>query len=120
MTRPIFTCRNILQRLRETYDRSVEYTVTPIPRTIRVKYTVTYTNESGKTFEFPQERVLTDIEATTPEDLARFIERDFLESDQSEISSSERIPIAELRSGSFTVIVTDTFERQPTGDDDQM
>jgi len=81
---------------------------------------VTYAGENGKIYQFHKERVLPEVESTAREDLQRYIEHEFCESDLLEFSSSKSVPLAKLRSGSFKVLVTDTSTLQPTGDDDQM
>ena len=54
MTRPTFTCRNTLQRLREGHDQHKGEQEPKTMKTVRVEYTVILTGEDGKTVSVKQ------------------------------------------------------------------
>ena len=112
MTHPTFTCRNTLERLRESYDeRQRKEEDTNRMKIARVEYTVTKTGEDGKTVSVNKERILTELDSIAPEHIQKLLEQ---EEHATEQPSPEKTPIHS------SLVVTNIMELQPTGDDDQM
>jgi hypothetical protein len=112
MTRPAFTCRNTLQRLRESHDERQRKEQEPnIMRTVRVEYTVTFTGKDGKTVSVNKERMLSELDSMDPEHIQQVLEQQAQATEQP--SPGETLPGSSL-------VVTNITELHPTGDDDQM
>ena len=112
MTRPRFTCRNTLQRLRENYDeRQRKEENTTRMKIARVEYTVTVTGKDGKLVSVNKERILSELNSIDPEHIQQLLEQ---EEHATEQPSPEQTPIHS------SLVVTNITELQPTGDDDQM
>jgi hypothetical protein len=112
MTRPTFTCRNILQRLRENYEvRQRKGEGTNKMKIVRVKYTVTAAGEDGKLVSVNKERILAELDSIDPEHIQQVLEQ--------EVQSTEE-PVFGKTIKDSSLVVTNITELQPTGDDDQM
>jgi len=112
MTRPRFSCRNTLERLRESYDeRQRNEEDTNRMKIARVEYTVTRTGEDGKTVSVNKERILPELDSIVPEHIQKLLEQ---EEHATEQPSPEKTPIHS------SLVVTNITELKPTGDDDQM
>ena len=112
MTRPTFTCRNTLERLRESYDeRQQKEEDTNRMKIARVEYTVTRTGEDGKTVSVNKERILPELDSTHPEHIQKLLEQ--------EEQATEQPPLGETILSS-SLVVRNITELKPTGDDDQM
>lgn len=112
MTRPTFTCRNTLERLRESYDeRPRKEEDTNKMKIVRVEYTVTVTGEDGKPISVSKERILTELDSIDPEHIQQVLEQD--------LQATEQPALGKHITGS-TLVVTKITELKPTGDDDQM
>ena len=99
MTRPIYTCRNTLQRLRECHDQH-KGEQEPKMKTVRVEYTVILT---GK------ERMLYGSDSSDPEHIQQVLEQEVQATEQP--AGGKTIPASSL-------VVTNITELKPTGDDD--
>jgi hypothetical protein len=112
MTRPTFTCRNTLERLRESYDeRQRKEEDTNKMKIARVEYTVTVTGEDGKTVSVNKERILSELDSIDPKHIHQVLEQ--------ELQETEEPPPGKTITGS-SFVVTNITELHPTGDDDQM
>jgi hypothetical protein len=112
MTRPTFTCRNTLERLRKSYDeRQRKEEDTNRMKIARVEYTVTVTGEDGKTVSVNKERILSELDSIDPKHIHQVLEQ--------ELQETEEPPPGENIPGS-SLVVTNITELHPTGDDDQM
>jgi len=112
MTRPRFSCRNTLERLRESYDeRQRKEEDTNNMKIARVEYTVTVTGEDGKTLSVQKEQILSELDSIDPEHIQKLLEQ---EEQASEQPSPEKTP------SHSSLVVTNITELKPTGDDDQM
>ncbi len=80
-------------------------------KTVRVEYTVILTGKDGKTVSVNKERILYDLDSTDPEHIQQILEQ--------EVPAPEH-PALGNNIASFTLVVTNITELQPTGDDDQM
>ncbi len=112
MTRPTFTCRNNLQRLRERYDemqRKEEETNNM--KIARVEYTVTVTGEDGKIVSVNKDRILSELDSIDPEHIQQVLKQ--------ELQAAEKPAHGKNNHGS-SLVVTNITELKPTGDDDQM
>jgi len=109
MTRPPFTCRNTLERFRESYDKREQDTNRM--KIVRVEYTVRVTGVDGSTVSVNKERILSELDSTDPEHIQQILEQEMQETEQG--SSEKSIADSSL-------VVTNITELQPTGDDDQM
>jgi len=112
MTRPRFSCRNTLERLRESYDeRQRKEEDTNNMKIARVEYTVEVTGEDGKIVSVNKERILPELDSIDPEHVQKILEQEEQATGQPAIGET----IA-----SFSLVVTNITELKPTGDDDQM
>ncbi|WP_342349760.1 hypothetical protein [uncultured Nitrospira sp.] len=112
MIRPTFTCRNTLQRLRESHDeRQRKEEDRNKVKIARVEYTMTRTGEDGKTVSVNKERILSELDSIDPEYIHQVLEQ--------ELQATEQ-PSPEKTSIHSSLVVTNITELQPTGDDDQM
>lgn len=112
MTRPTFTCRNILQRLREHYEeRQRKEEDTNNMKVVRVKYTVTVAGEDGKPVSVNKERILSELDSTDSEHIQQVLEKEWHATEQ---------PAPGKTITDSSLVVTNITELQPTGDDDQM
>ena len=112
MPRPTFTCRNTLERLRESYDeKQGKEEDTQTMKIARVEYTVKVTGEDGKIVSMNKERILPELDAIDPESIQKLLEQE--EQATGQPGHGKNIP------GSC-LIVTNITELKPTGDDDQM
>ena len=112
MTRPTFTCRNTLERLREDYDeRQRKEEDTNNMKIARVEYTETRTGKDGKTVSVNKERVMFELDSIDPEHIQQVLEQELQTTGQP--SPEKPIPDPSL-------VVTNITELKPTGDDDQM
>jgi hypothetical protein len=112
MTRPTFTCRNTLERLRESYDEKQRKEEDRKNMKIaRVEYTVTRTGEDGKTVSVSQERIMPDLDSIDPEHIHQVLEQG---------SQATEKPSLEKTFSDSSLVVTNITELKPTGDDDQM
>ena len=112
MTRPTFTCRNTLERLRESYDeRQRKEEDTNKMNIARVEYTVTRTGEDGKTVSVNKERILPELDSIDPEHIQKILEQEEQATEQ---------PAVGITIASSSLVVTNITELKPTGDDDQM
>jgi len=112
MTRPTFTCRNTLERLRENSDerhRNKDDTNRMI--IAHVEYTVSVTGEDGKIVSVNKERILSELNSIDPEHIQQLLEQ---EEHATEQPLLEKTPIHS------SLVVTNITELKPTGDDDQM
>ena len=109
MTRPPFTCRNTLERLRESYDERTQDTNRM--KIVRVNYTERVTGEDGKTVSVNKERILPELDSIDPKYIQQVLEQEVQAPEQG--SSEKSIADSSL-------VVTNITELQPTGDDDQM
>jgi hypothetical protein len=68
MTRPTFTCRNTLERLRENSDERHRYKDDTNRMVIaHVEYTVKVTEEDGTIVSVNKERILSELNSIDPE-----------------------------------------------------
>jgi hypothetical protein len=112
MTRPTFTCRNILQRLRENYEeRQRKEEDTNKMKIVRVKYTVTAAGEDGKPISVNKERILSELDSIDPEHIQKILEQ--------KVQATEE-PVFGKTIKDSSLVVTNITELQLTGDDDQM
>ena len=112
MARPRFSCRNTLERLRESYDeRQRKEGDTNNMKIARVEYTVTVTGEDGKTLSVQKEQILSELDSIDPEHIQQVLEQQMQATEQP--SPEKTIP-------GFSLVVTNITELKPTGDDDQM
>lgn len=112
MIRPTFTCRNTLQRLRESHDeRQRKEEDRNKVKIARVEYTMTRTGEDGKTVSVNKERILSELDSIDPEYIHQVLEQELQATEQP--SPEKIIPGTSL-------MVTNITELKPTGDDDQM
>ncbi len=77
----------------------------------RVEYTMTRTGEDGKTVSVNKERILSKLDSIDPKYIHNVLEQELQATEQS--SPEKTIPGPSL-------VVTNSTELQPTGDDDQM
>ena len=112
MTRPTFSCRNTLQRLRESHDKKhPKEQVTNMTKTVRVEYTVTLRGEDGTTEALNRERILFDLNSLDPEHIQKVLKQ--------ELQATEEPGLENHIAGS-SLVVTKITELKPTGDDDHM
>ena len=112
MTRPTFTCRNTLERLRESYDeRQKNEENTNRMKIARVEYTVTRSGEDGKTVSVNKERIIPDLDSIDPEHIHQVLEQG---------SQATEKPSLEKTFSDSSLVVTNITELKPTGDVDQM
>jgi len=112
MTRPTFTCRNTLERLRESNDeRQRKKEDTNRMKIARVEYTVTVTGEDGKIVSVNQERIMFELDSIDPEHIQQVLKQ--------ELQTTEQPSPEKTLTGS-SLMVTNITELKPTGDDDQM
>lgn len=112
MTRPTFTCRNTLERLRRKYDeRQRKEEDTKRMKIARVEYTVTVRGEDGKIVSVNKERILSELDSIDPEHIQKLLEQ---EEHATEQPAPEKTPIHS------SLVVTNITELKPTEDDDQM
>jgi len=112
MAHPQFTCRNTLERLRESYDgRQRKEEDKNKMKIVRVEYMVTLTGEDGKPVSVNKERILSDLDSTDPKHIQQVLEQ--------EMQASKQSALGKHTTGS-TLVVTNITELKPTGDDDQM
>jgi hypothetical protein len=112
MTRPTFTCRNTLERLRKSDDeRQRKEEDTTRMQIARVEYTVKITGEDGKIVSANKERILSELDSFDPEHIQKLLEQ---EEQATEQPSPEKTLIHS------SLVVTNITELKPTGDDDQM
>ena len=111
MPRPHFTCRNTLERLRESYDeRQQKEEDTKKMKTVRVKYMVTLTGEDGKPVSVNKERILSELVSIDSAHIQQVLEE--------ELQATEQPALGQQITGS--TLITKITELKPTGDDDQM
>ena len=112
MTRPTFTCRNTLERLRENYDeRQRNEEDRKNMKIARVEYTVTVTGEDGRTVSENKERILSELDSIDPKYIHQVLKH--------ELQATEQ-PSPEKTITAFSLVVTNITELKPTGDNDQM
>jgi hypothetical protein len=112
MTRPRFTWRNTLERLRESYDDSQRKEEDRNRMKIaRVEYTETVTGEDGKIVSVNKKRILSELDSIDPEHIHQVLEQ--------ELQATEQPPPEKTITDS-SLVVTNITELKPTGDDDQM
>jgi len=111
MPRPHFTCRNTLERLRESYDeRQQKEEDTKKMKIVRVKYMVTLTGEDGKPVSVNKERILSELVSIDSAHIQKVLEE--------ELQATEQPALGQQITGS--ALITKITELKPTGDDDQM
>lgn len=112
MTRPPFSCRNTLERLRENDDES-QRNEKDTDRMIiaRVEYMVSVTGEDGKTISVNKERILYELSSLDPDYIRQILEQ--------EVQAKEP-PQPEKTVPGSSLVVTNITPLKPTGDDDQM
>jgi hypothetical protein len=107
-----FTCRNTLERLRESYDeRQRKEEDTNKMRIVRVEYSMTVTGEDGKPVSVNKERILSELDSIDSGHIQQVLEQ--------ELQATEQ-PTFGKQITSSTLVVTNITELKPTGDDDQM
>ena len=112
MTRPPFSCRNTLQRLRESNDKKQpREQVTNMTKTVRVEYTVTLRGEDGTTEDLNRERIFFDLNSLDPEHIQKVL--------MQELQATEE-PVLKNNIAGSSLVVKKITELKPTGDDDQM
>jgi len=112
MTRPRFSCRNTLERLRERYDeRQQKEEDTNRMKIARVEYTVKVKGDDGKIVSVNKERILSELDSIDPEHIKNVLEQEEQASEQ---------PSPEKTFTGSPLLVTNITELKPTGDDDQM
>ena len=112
MTRPTFTCRNTLERLRESYDgRQRKEENTNSIKIVRVEYAVSITGEDGKTVSVNKVCTLSNMDSIASEHIQQVLEQ--------EVQAAEEPALENNIAGSY-LVVTKITELKPTGDDDQM
>jgi hypothetical protein len=112
MTRPTFTCRNTLERLRESYDERLRKEEdTNNMKIARVEYTETRTGKDGKTVSVNKERIMPELDSIDPNYIHQVLEQELQATEHP--SPGNTIPGSSL-------VVTNITELKPTGDDDQM
>ena len=120
MTHQIFSCRNTLQRLRESHDRKLKHLESEKHHSVRVQYTVTYTDTDGNQSPYKMVRILIDIHTTDSKEIACILIRDFYKIDQSKILSCMHRTRTEQEQGSFNLVITKISPFEPTDVHDQM
>jgi hypothetical protein len=107
-----FTCRNTLERLRESYDeKQRKEEDTNKMKIVRVEYMVTLTGEDGKPVSVNKARILSELVSIDSVHIQQVLEQ--------ELQATEQPALGKQITGS-TLVVTNITELKPTGDDDQM
>lgn len=78
---------------------------------VRVKYTVTFAGEDGKSVSVNKERILSELDSTDSEHIQQVLEKEWHATEQ---------PAPGKTITDSSLVVTNITELQPTGDDDQM
>jgi hypothetical protein len=99
MPRPHFTCRNTLERLRESYDeRQQKEEDTKKMKIVRVEYMVTLTGEDGKPVSVNKERILSELVSIDSAHIQKVLEEELQATEQPALGrllalpSSQKLP----------------------------